>query len=394
MIKSGTRLGDIDRYLSILTYYVQTNNSQGRTDINKDAEDLYAGLLNLVLDSNLRNLNYVKANHPAVDLGDSDKRLCVQITSTNSQEKIQHTLDLFFKYGLNEDYDRLIVLIIGSRKEKYRKFNVGKQFCFDAEDNIWDTVHLGKEIGKLSEQKQKMIAEYLEQRLDVNIHAKGIGIKELINFIFPKQKLPQSVEEAYERGRMYFNRYRRDPADENDIALDRAIENFRVAAKQGHVDAQYMLGRCYFSRKEPDDGLIWLRKAAEQNHVKAQGFLGDLYYKGKAVRRNYSEAVLWYIQAADQGYTQAQYMLGLCYNAGEGVERDPAKAVSWFRKAAVQGDSEAQCTMGLCYLTGDGVKKNYEEAIKWFQMAADNGHWLSINLAWTFRMLSFYRDGE
>lgn len=388
MINSGMVVEEINRYLAILTYYVQTSNTQGRTDVNKDAENLFAGLLNLMYDCNLKNMNDVKANFPAIDLGDRQRRFCVQVTSVNTQQKIQQTLDKFFKYGLDREFSFLLILIIGSSDEKYRKFDIPESFHFTKEDNIWDIVRLAKEIGRLSPSKQEIILGYLERHLKTKVNTNKFQFDAWFHSLFTKKYSHShlSAEEYYQIGRSQYNNYRRDTTNDS-FYLSSATHNFQIAAEQGHVDAQYMLGLCHLASREPNDAIIWLLKAAENDHAEAQFQLGKLYYKGKGIARNYQNAAEWYHQAANQGHTDAQYELGLCYDAGEGVNHDPVKAVSWLHKAAAQGHAHAQCVIGLCYLKGNGVPQSYNNAVKWFQIAADNGHFLSRHLAWVFRII-------
>ena len=62
--------------------YIQTMLER-RTDLesyeeNHDLEDVICTLLNLAYGFELKNLNRETPNHPAVDLGDKDRRICVQ----------------------------------------------------------------------------------------------------------------------------------------------------------------------------------------------------------------------------------------------------------------------------------------------------------------------------
>lgn len=57
-------------------------NRNGLFDINKYCEDMFCGLLNIVYELDLINLNKIDYNFPAVDLGDYNKRTCFQVTST------------------------------------------------------------------------------------------------------------------------------------------------------------------------------------------------------------------------------------------------------------------------------------------------------------------------
>ena len=66
------------------------------------------------------------------------------------------------------------------------------------------------------------------------------------------------------------------------------------------------------------------RLAADQGNLKAQTLLGLFYSLGTGVEQDHAEAVKWYRKAAEQGYGTAQTELGVCYECGEGIEQDYA----------------------------------------------------------------------
>ena len=168
-----------------------------------------------------------------------------------------------------------------------------------------------------------------------------------------------------------------------------AVKWYRKAAEQGQSDAQYNLGYCYEKglgvEKDPKEAVKWYRKAAEQGYADAQNYLGYCYVKGLGVAKDPTEAVKWYRKAAEQGYADAQCNLGYCYVKGSGVAKDPTEAVKWYRKAAEQGDAWAQYNLGLCYEIGIGVAKDPTEAVKWYRKAAEQGDaWAQCNLGYCY----------
>jgi len=88
---------------------------------------------------------------------------------------------------------------------------------------------------------------------------------------------------------------------------------------------------------------------AKNGHVEAQHLLGLMYYMGRGVERDYKLAMQWHRKAADQGKADAQYVVGAMYYTGNSVPQDHKLAVEWFRKAACQGHGEAQHALGLMY---------------------------------------------
>ena len=70
------------------------------------------------------------------------------------------------------------------------------------------------------------------------------------------------------------------------------------------------------------EAVKWRRLAADQGHADAQNNLGFCYFNGKGVKQDFVEAVKWWRLAAEQGDADAQNSLGDCYYNGEGVKQD------------------------------------------------------------------------
>lgn len=152
------------RYLAIWMTNIGLDNDQGLTDINSEAEDFCCGLLNIVLDAQLQNMNLLQMNFPAIDLADKSRRICVQVTSTAGAEKITHTLDRFFAHGLEKDYDRLIVMILGKKKNYRTEFPQKKGFTFDHARDVWDIQKLLTQIAGLSMPMLEQVDDYLREQ--------------------------------------------------------------------------------------------------------------------------------------------------------------------------------------------------------------------------------------
>lgn len=105
------------------------------------------------------------------------------------------------------------------------------------------------------------------------------------------------------------------------------------------AEEQYQRGR----RSYPNNAktIYWYRLAAEQGHAEAQYFLGIMYGDGSGVRQDHAEAVRWYRQAAEQGYANAQNKLAIMYDNGLGVSQNDVLAYMWFSLAAAQGEPNA-----------------------------------------------------
>ena len=84
------------------------------------------------------------------------------------------------------------------------------------------------------------------------------------------------------------------------------------------------------------------RLAAEQGHADAQYALGAMTENGRGVKANLKRALYYYNLAAEQGHVNAQVNLGVVYVKGETDIQDFVKAHMWFNLAAAQGNKTAR----------------------------------------------------
>ncbi len=66
----------------------------------------------------------------------------------------------------------------------------------------------------------------------------------------------------------------------------------------------------------------WYRLAADQGDITAQLILGNIYLNGKVVQQDASMEARWFLAAAEQGDALAQSKLGNMYGMGQGVPED------------------------------------------------------------------------
>jgi len=127
-----------------------------------------------------------------------------------------------------------------------------------------------------------------------------------------------------------------------------AIEWYRKAAEQGHVNAQYalsheLLSEMFRTKAEMEESDKWERLAAEGGQPDAQysvgcnlfsgPFLGNPYRSPSPADNDNAEAVKLFFKSAKQGSTGAQNALGNAYYYGTGVPQDYSLAFEWFRKS-------------------------------------------------------------
>jgi len=121
----------------------------------------------------------------------------------------------------------------------------------------------------------------------------------------------------------------------------------RESAAAGSCFGQFVVGVCYgFGyggvAQDHAEAVRLYRLAAEQGHAQAQCWLGSMFLSGTGVAQDDAEAARLFSLAAAQGYARAQFNLGRLYEKGLGVARDSAEAERLYSHAAAQGHARAE----------------------------------------------------
>lgn len=105
-------------------------------------------------------------------------------------------------------------------------------------------------------------------------------------------------------------------------------------AKEGDAEAQYDLALHYLFTKEfsmegietpPNypQAAHWMEQAAKQGHAQAQYLLGTLYERGRGVRPDSDKAMQWYKRAVRNGNMDATCPLARLYEKSDIHPKDP-----------------------------------------------------------------------
>ena len=173
---------------------------------------------------------------------------------------------------------------------------------------------------------------------------------------------------------------------DRDETVENSFKMLRMAAEQGHADAQNNLGNCYnegvIVEQNHEEALKWYKEAAKQGNAHAYFNLGQRYRRGEGVNKDLETAIKYYLLAVEQDYIDAQNALGVIYWEKHQKEEDKDEVLSdkllematrWYIYAAQQDDSIAQTNMGEYFKIGVGkVPQDNSEAYFWYSLALRN----------------------
>lgn len=129
------------------------------------AQTFFCRFFNSAYGLELQLMDQIRANYPAIDLGDPIRRVAYQITTETSGEKVQHTLDMFTKHGLQNSYDVLRIFVIGDRQSTYKSIAVPESMKFDLDNDIIGMQGFVKYIDTLDLERLAELAAILDQEL-------------------------------------------------------------------------------------------------------------------------------------------------------------------------------------------------------------------------------------
>ncbi len=151
--------------LNILRYIIVSKVKNGLYDVNKRSEDFFKGLLNIVYDWDLENMNIETLTYPGIDLGSKKDRIAIQVTSQTSRVKTETTINLFDSNGYNKDYDRLIMFNITTKANHSKDFT-SSTITFDKDKDMLDVDDILTYIERnVDTPKMKMVEDYILQEI-------------------------------------------------------------------------------------------------------------------------------------------------------------------------------------------------------------------------------------
>ena len=198
------------------------------------------------------------------------------------------------------------------------------------------------------------------------------GYAPALNFLEDQVPDPKEAIENYKFGMFRDNPY--------------AIVLYGITARQGDIDAQFLLGFMHVigdgAPRDYREAVKWYLLAAEQGHVLSQTSLGNIYQLGKgAVPQDYEKAIKWHMLAAEQGDSLSLESLASMYLSGNGVAQDSVEGMRLYHLAAKQGDNSSIIWfLGEKYAEGKHVAQDYKEAFRWMKLAAENNAALQLLL--------------
>lgn len=184
-----------------------------------------------------------------------------------------------------------------------------------------------------------------------------------------------------------------------------AVENWRLAAEDGHLPAMWNLSILYrrgeLVETDIPESIHYLRRVAARHDpnrrpgaeaamtVAALVELADIYRIGEEAAgiepSPASAARMYQIAATLYGDARAQHRLGMMYLAGEGVTQHVGRAVRWLALSAKKRYVPSFAALGDFYWENRGEGNNKIRGLMWLSLAKENAKHEDLRASVTVR---------
>ena len=154
----------IEDCLCHLASRLKIRGSLNLLDLHIHSENFYLGLLNRIYGWKLRNLNSIKKNSPGIDLVDDAKKIVVQVSATNTRDKINSSLSkvppeykgyLYKFLSISEDASDL--------RKNNKKYINPQSLVFEPDNDIYDIKTILSDINSMDINQVYLIKCYLDE---------------------------------------------------------------------------------------------------------------------------------------------------------------------------------------------------------------------------------------
>lgn len=155
----------IEEHLVVLAHRVEIRGKLNILDLHLHSENFYRDFLNLLYGWNLENLNKVNQNVEAIDLIDKANKIIIQVSSTNTKQKIESALkkdSMTYYKGWSFKFISIARLATNLRS---KSFINPHGLIFSPANDIFDIDSLVREILGLKIDKLQEIETFIRKEL-------------------------------------------------------------------------------------------------------------------------------------------------------------------------------------------------------------------------------------
>ncbi len=184
----------IEKQLSNLATRVESRGKLNILDFHIHSENFYLHLFNLLFNWKLENANTKLQNVPSIDLIDNTNKIIIQVSATNTKQKIEKTLN--GKNLINYQNYNFKFISISKDANKLRDLSYSNPFNinFNPKNDIYDINSILRVVLSSDIDKQRELQEFIKKELgqETDIEKLDSNLTTVIN-ILVKENLNTNI---------------------------------------------------------------------------------------------------------------------------------------------------------------------------------------------------------
>ena len=161
-----------------------------------------------------------------------------------------------------------------------------------------------------------------------------------------------------------------------ESGLEALVTEARRGSPKEQFEFGWLLGNGCGVVKDEKYAVEFFRLAADQGHVEANFYLATCYKWGRGVEVDRPKAAEWYEKAAalyqkapDTKVPRGLFQLARLYALGLGVKQDMRRSVELISESSRYGHVAGLVRVGMAYKEGAGVPRDKARAMVWYKLA-------------------------
>lgn len=155
----------IDERLAVLTCRVESRGKLNVLDLHLHSENFYRDFLNLLYGWSLENLNKVNQNVEAIDLIDNTNKVVIQVSSTNTKQKIEGALGKGSMASYKGWSFKFISIARNADNLRDTTFKNPNGLEFSPANDIYDRISFLREIFVLDVYRMEEVYNFIRKEL-------------------------------------------------------------------------------------------------------------------------------------------------------------------------------------------------------------------------------------
>lgn len=197
----------IEERLHLLSLRIETRGRLNLLDINGHSENFYLHFFNLIYGYELRNLNHESPNAASIDLIDDKNKILIQVSATNTKQKIESSLSKDILKKLSDYTFKFISISKNASDLRTKMYENPHSINFTPKNDIYDITSILNDINA--------------REID--------GIREIYNFINKELERDSKRVKLDSNLATIINILSKEQWDESDYTMD--VNSFEIEKK-------------------------------------------------------------------------------------------------------------------------------------------------------------------